>query len=389
MVNESYQQQKQARLTYSKKQVRKAGDAIRKGCTEEQKTQAIKVIRNFRESHLYPLMLIKNHVNRMAKKVSEDYILARRLKRLPTILDKLTRPTLDGQQANAISITRMQDIGGCRIIFDTVDEVYQCLEYLKKSRSVHKIIKIQDTMFELKQSGYRGVHVVFSCYENSNDDSNPWFKHKIELQLRTRLQHAWATCIETIDIFEQTQLKTRLDGSNEFREFFKLAAQLMAHQENDNYMLGDEYSLALMKFITLEKQLGIVNKLYSYFLASKNMGYQGTGKNLQGQILIAIGRNKDQQLTNSVRYFAKNKNEEAVKEYGRLEDDPLLDVVVLVSVKNLVDLKKAFPNYYADTELFIGFVVKQQSELIERLTIQVNKIKANETKQSNQVSPSD
>ena len=382
MVNVNYQQQKQARLTYSKKQVKKAGDAIRKGCTHEQKDQAIKVIRNFRESHLYPLMLIKNHVNRMAKKVSEDYILARRLKRLPTILDKLTRPTLDGQQANAISITRMQDIGGCRIIFDTVDEVYQCLEYLKKSRSVHKIMKIQDTMFELKQSGYRGVHVVFSCYENSDDDSNPWFKHKIELQLRTRLQHAWATCIETIDIFEQTQLKTRLDGSNEFRAFFKLTAKLMAQQEQGDYLPDEQYNGFLEDFAIKEDQLDILGKLYSYHLASMNVGYRGKGKNLQGQILIAIGRDDQQQLTNSVRYFAKSKSEEAIKEYGRLEDDTQLDVVVLVSVKNLIDVQKAFPNYYADTRLFVKFVMGQKNELLKRLTVQVNQMKADKAKLS-------
>jgi len=61
MVNEPYQQQKQATSSFSKKQVQKAGEKIRKGCTESQYSDAIAVIRNFRESHLYPLMLIKNH----------------------------------------------------------------------------------------------------------------------------------------------------------------------------------------------------------------------------------------------------------------------------------------------------------------------------------------
>jgi hypothetical protein len=41
---------------------------------------------------------------------------AQRLKRLPTILDKLTRiPTM--------SVTTMHDLGGCRVVFETVDEV--------------------------------------------------------------------------------------------------------------------------------------------------------------------------------------------------------------------------------------------------------------------------
>jgi ppGpp synthetase/RelA/SpoT-type nucleotidyltranferase len=137
--------------------VKKAGDSIRKGCDEDTRVQAIVIIRNFRESHLYPLMLIKNHINRMAKKVSDNYILARRLKRLPTIIDKLERPTLDSNTSNAIQLTRMQDIGGCRVIFETVDEVYACLERLKRSTSVHKIIAIDDRLTKPKVSGYRGI----------------------------------------------------------------------------------------------------------------------------------------------------------------------------------------------------------------------------------------
>ena len=367
MVNEKYQQQKQAVLTFSKKQVRKAGEAIRKGCSREQQQAAIAVIRSFRESHLYPLMLIKNHVNRMAKKVTDDYILARRLKRLPTILDKLTRPTLDGEQANAIALTRMQDIGGCRIILDNVEQVYQLLHYLKKSRSVHKIIRVQDTLFEPKDSGYRGIHVVFSCFEHADVPNNPWFKHKIELQIRTRLQHAWATCIETMDIFEHTQLKTRTEGDTAYRVFFKLAAQLMAEQERGGFLSATDFQQIQHDFIQKELTLDVSGRLIGYSLASRNVGYQGKGKKLDGQMLIALGKNKQGELVNTVRYFAKSKDAEAIAQYNRLEDDELQAVVVLVAVKNLMDVQKAYPNYYADTSLFLEFIAKHKNQLLSKL----------------------
>lgn len=75
------------------------------------------MIQNFRELHLYPLMLMKNHLARAAAKIDKKTIVARRLKRLSTIIDKLERPTLDnGKTSNAIRVTRMQDIGGCRAI---------------------------------------------------------------------------------------------------------------------------------------------------------------------------------------------------------------------------------------------------------------------------------
>ncbi|PPW35426.1 GTP pyrophosphokinase, partial [Escherichia coli] len=71
------------------------------------------MIQNFRELHLYPLMLMKNHLARAAAKVDKDkkILVARRLKRLSTIIDKLERPSLDGgRTSNAIKLTRMQDV---------------------------------------------------------------------------------------------------------------------------------------------------------------------------------------------------------------------------------------------------------------------------------------
>lgn len=381
MVNELYQNQKNAVLGYSKKAVKKAGDTIRKGTDPEQREEAINIIRNFRESHLYPLMLIKNHVNRMAKKVSGDYILARRLKRLPTIIDKLQRPTLDGTTTNAIQLTRMQDIGGCRVIFDTVEEIYDCLERLKRSKSVHKIIDIDDRVFTPKESGYRGVHVVFSCYDNDEASKSPWKKHKIEVQLRTRLQHAWATCVEMIDIFEKTQLKTRLKGDDSYRRFFKLTAKLMAVQEGSDCHTQLECLNIRQELFEIDVQLNIIDALQDYKIASQAVGYGGKGtNNLDGQMLISLKEdvNNTGDFTVTREYFAKAKSIQAIEAYNSLESDLEFTAVVLVSVKNVEDLKKAYPNYFVDTGNFIQFfwqqirlfnlgVVAQAKELTQQL----------------------
>lgn len=367
MVNQKYQQQKQAQLEYSKKRVKKAGDMIRKGCSEQERAEAIEVIRNFRQSHLYPLMLIKNHVNRMARKVCDDFILARRLKRLPTILDKLERPTLDGQSDNAISLIRMQDIGGCRLIFDSLEQLYDCLERLKASRSVHKIVKQQDTLFEPKASGYRGVHLVFSCYENSNETNNPWYKHKIELQLRTRLQHAWATCVETIDIFEHTQLKTRIEQQRfeqpDYRQFFKLTADLMANEEQQGFLTEHQKVKTLQQFFHAEDVLEIENKLSSYSLATKEIGYR-QAKELTGQLLIWLANDEAGNATVFQQYYSQNRNEVAIERYNQLEDDTHVSLVVLVAVKTIADVQRAYPNYYADTSRFVAFIKQQRQQVI-------------------------
>lgn len=86
MANGQYEDQKRP-LTISKKQIEKAARSIRHGVDGAERIEAIEKIQSFREFHLYPLMLMKNHLIRTAKKVSPRVIVARRLKR-PDFRDK-------------------------------------------------------------------------------------------------------------------------------------------------------------------------------------------------------------------------------------------------------------------------------------------------------------
>ncbi|WP_350628755.1 hypothetical protein, partial [Pseudoalteromonas sp. CAL260-MNA-CIBAN-0059] len=71
MANQAYENQK-VTLIYSKKSIDKAARDIRHGCESEVREDAINKIQNFRELHMYPLMLIKNHLARTAKKINKD-----------------------------------------------------------------------------------------------------------------------------------------------------------------------------------------------------------------------------------------------------------------------------------------------------------------------------
>lgn len=132
MGNDVYESQKRT-LKHSKAQIDKAAQNIRHGCVGEDRETAISMIQNFRELHLYPLMLMKNHLVRTSAKVDKKILVARRLKRLSTIIDKLERPSLDnGKTDNAIKITRMQDIGGCRAIVKNIEQLKILHDKLKK-----------------------------------------------------------------------------------------------------------------------------------------------------------------------------------------------------------------------------------------------------------------
>ncbi|MFQ2115820.1 hypothetical protein ACK334_05860 [Aeromonas veronii] len=64
MVNKVYENQKIA-LRFSKKAIDKAARDIRHNCSIDERNDAIEKIQNFREVHLYPLMLIKNHLGKV------------------------------------------------------------------------------------------------------------------------------------------------------------------------------------------------------------------------------------------------------------------------------------------------------------------------------------
>lgn len=93
MVIEHDEKTKQP-LTYSGKAVERAGDCIRKGIGDYD--ESVSVIQSFRSTHIYPLTIIKNLVWKEVRKLGLEgsATIVRRLKRLPTIIDKLQRKTL-------------------------------------------------------------------------------------------------------------------------------------------------------------------------------------------------------------------------------------------------------------------------------------------------------
>src|ERR1044072_8496490 len=74
------------------------------------------IINNWRASHSYPLLIMKNALHRRAKKVDGNAVVAQRLKRISSITVKLRRNT-------HMKLSQMQDIGGCRAVLKNVNQV--------------------------------------------------------------------------------------------------------------------------------------------------------------------------------------------------------------------------------------------------------------------------
>ena len=135
---------------------------------------------------------------------------SQRLKRLPTILEKLVRePTM--------ALANMQDIGGCRAILASIDEVRRVQRRLSKNRPP---IRAYDYIDAPRRSGYRGVHVIVQ-YDGRS----------IEVQLRTRIMHEWAVAVERLGGRIGEDLKSS-HGPPEVLELLEAVSEAMAVEES-------------------------------------------------------------------------------------------------------------------------------------------------------------
>jgi (p)ppGpp synthase/HD superfamily hydrolase len=193
---------------YNKSQIDVAGKILAHwddpSITGGQMIEAIDVINNWRASHSFPLNTLQCGLRLKSTEIERDSVVAQRIKRLSSIQSKLMRfPTMN--------LSRMQDIGGCRAIVSSITNVDKLVELHKESRMKHKHGKSSDYIRTPKTSGYRGFHLVYRYFSDKNDTYNGL---NIEVQVRTVLQHAWATAVETAGTFIRQPLKSSIGESD-------------------------------------------------------------------------------------------------------------------------------------------------------------------------------
>lgn len=71
-----------------------------------------------------------------------------------------------------MSLYRIQDLGGCRVIVDSVGQVYESLEKYKNSRIRHILKRENDYIQNSKISGYRSYHIVYQFHSEDKETYN-------------------------------------------------------------------------------------------------------------------------------------------------------------------------------------------------------------------------
>lgn len=112
----------------------------------------------------------------------------------------------------------MQDIGGFRIVVNDIEALLNTKKVLSENiPTSFDLVKIMDYIQEPKESGYRSIHFIYK-YKSTDDNTDG---AKVELQIRTKLQHSWAMAVETAGLITSTPLKSSM-GSDDWLTFSKL-----------------------------------------------------------------------------------------------------------------------------------------------------------------------
>ena len=331
-------------LEYSKNQIEKAGSIIKNSnsSTNEIETATL-IVDNWRESHAYPLHVIYIGLRTMFP----QYIVAERLKRLDSIINKLKR-------FSNMSLWTIQDLGGCRVIVNEIDEVYSCADKYENSKKRHILKREYDYINHPKSSGYRSLHRVYLFHSDSKNTYNR--NMCIEIQYRTHLQHLWATAVETMDLARRESIKTG-QGNDDIKRFFILISSLFSLRENMPVVPGtsDNIEELVNEIKQINNQNNYLDMLAGIQVYMDKQDSLIASKSQDGYHIL-IFNYETRRIR--IKYFKPSQSELANKTYANIEssrNENKIDAV-LVRASSIKGLKIAYPNYFADIHEFIDIV---------------------------------
>ena len=332
-------------MKYGRNQINKAGDILLTSSNEEEVSRIIEIINDWRTLHLPALDDLQSTIIPILEKGKiQIQSLSRRLKRLSSIQNKLDRNP-------EMKLGGLQDIGGLRIVVSTMSTLNKALSLLENNIPEHFELTKAPVNYVLtpKDSGYRSVHFIYK-YKSENPDLDGM---RIELQLRTKLQHSWAMAVETAELITKTALKSS-QGETEWLNFFKIVGSLFAikektpilHEHLENKINKKDLMQQLYK---LNKEFNIVDTLKALNVTNIHSRKEN---HRNGYYILNI--NFIQKKV-TITAFSKDKEKEASVSYSALEKkvEERKNAVVLVSVPKIQELQEAYPSYFLDTNNFI------------------------------------
>lgn len=276
------------------------------------------------------------HKRIKAKVVNEDIVaIAKRIKRIESIKMKLKRYP-------SMRLSTLQDVAGLRVVLQNKGKLEKAFTKIRNSESVNKLKRLDDYHHTPKNDGYRGIHLI---YQKTNS-------RMIEIQLRTELEHIWATAVEVYGTLQKESFKTG-EGNEDWKNFFKTLSSYFAIIENclpskEHEKLSKKKILSRLKKsirnLNVIEKLNTVSNSIEVVINKRNKGRPGRYALLELDYKNGI---------TSIDIFTKKEIHIAIEEYTKKELSMKKDDgknIVFVNIESVENLKMAYPNYFLDTK---------------------------------------
>lgn len=328
-------------MEYSKTKIDRAGEVLKnKASAPEDIAKALDILSSWRAYHAIPLDTFATVLRQRIKKISDRAFVAQRLKRTPSILLKLLNH-------KTMRLSAMQDIGGLRAVLETTEDVYKLLDSYKKSKSKHSLFSQDDYIETPKKDGYRSIHLVYKLAKAPN--------LFLEIQLRSQLQHIWATGVEVFGTLQNSSFKSG-HGSKKWLEFFSLLSSIFAIKENrpplkiHSELSREDLVASVQKEI---QELEVIENLSVYTSVYKTIS-KSAPKGRKGHYSLIVLNSRENTI--SLETYGVSQFEAAAQAYLDLERKHFEDKQINVVLVNTGDIKKlelSYPNYFMDTKTLV------------------------------------
>lgn len=322
---------------YTSSRVSAAGRRFRKGAATD---EDMEVIENWRASHAHVINTFQMTLRKRAKDKAK---VGQRLKRRVTILDKVVREP-------SMALAAMNDVAGCRLIFENVGDLYDFRDSLRVARmnSDRVAEKSKDYIMHPKKSGYRGVHEIYE-YKGKPGFSTAYNGLHVEIQYRTSAQHAWATAVETAGMTSLNQPKFGR-GDQDYLEFFRYASEIISRTAEKGTSCLPDLSDKQVKdgLVKYEDKTHLLASLERLQAAAPVIDFK------QNTILMF---SLEPETLGQLRTRSYESLTSAMRELSDLETryEGKSDIVLVKSV-DIPSLTYVYQNYFSNTSGFVDLV---------------------------------
>ncbi len=330
---------------YSKTKVNAAGEILRgtipwsPGMSSDEITQVFNIAHDWRNAHVYPMRRIRQELAGRIKRIQASAITAARVKRMKSIRRKLQRLPMN--------LTQIQDLGGCRAILASVSEMEALVDTYRSSPSNHLIRNDTNYIQQPRPGGYRSHHFVLEF--QGDEDQKIHDGKRIEVQIRTQLQHSWATAVEAIGLVRGEDLKGG-EGDESWLRLFELMSSEFAEIEKCPLVPGTpDRPIRRDEIGQLNEKLNAAKTLENLAHAFRYIEdfIRGDAK----YFLIQYDRAKEE-----VRVRGYAGSIDGTNQASRAEESSGSTDSVLVEIDQIANLKEAYPNYFGDVGNFVSHV---------------------------------